>query len=774
MDKEVLIPGTLPVLALKDIVIFPYMILPLYITRRESINAVDKALATNRMVLFATQKDANLTEVNEDNLYKVGTVGQILRMLKQPDGRVKVLVQGVQRAKVLKYDSSDEDLLYADVQKVEFKGTIDENKAEAQMRLLKEQLVNLVSLGRPTIPEFVEILDTLDTPEKLSDVFASNMGLTVTDAQDLLEIIDPMKRLDRIGEHFNRELSILEVQKQIASNAKGEIDKSQREYYLRQQLKAIKKELGDDENGSEELEEFNEKIEKAKMPEDVQTEAEKQLKRLGGMSADSAEASVIKTYLEWLTDLPWSKASKETLDMKKAKKILDEDHYGMNEVKERILDFLAIRKLKKDLKSPILCLVGPPGVGKTSLGKSVAKALNREFVRLSFGGMRDEAEIRGHRRTYIGAMPGKIIQGLKTAGTNNPVMMLDEIDKLGSDFRGDPSSALLEVLDPVQNNTFTDHYIGMPFDLSKVLFITTANYLDPIPAPLRDRMEIIPLSGYTAEEKFAIAERYIIPRQINESGLDKYDVKFSKDAVEAIIDGYTREAGLRKLEQLISTVCRKIGRQVVEKKGTKFNVTVKNVNKYLGPKKFLPEEELKANEVGIVTGLAWTPVGGEVLFVECIRYKGKGALIQTGMMGDVMRESMQAAFTYVKSIAPKYDVDMSVFSEYDMHIHIPAGAIPKDGPSAGITMATAMMSVLTGRKVKKDVAMTGEITITGKVLPIGGLKEKLFAAMQIGVKTVVIPKKNEVDIENLPKSIKKMLKFVPVEHFDEVLDVALA
>lgn len=773
MDNEIVVPGSLPVLALKDIVIFPYMILPLYIARKESINAVDKALATNRMVLFVTQKDAAMEEVKESNLYTVGTVGQILRMVKQPDGRVKVLVQGTQRAKILKIQLTEENYMLADIQKLEYTGNIDENKAEAQMRLLKDQLVNLVNLGRPAIPEFVEILDTLDTPDKLSDVFASNMGMSIVDAQNLLEIIDPMKRLDKIGEYFKRELSILQMQQQIASSTKGEIDKNQREYYLREQLKAIKKELGEDGSGNEEIEEFSEKIKKSKMPSDVQKEADKQLKRLSGMNADSAEASVIKTYLEWLTDLPWSKSSKEILDLKRAKEILDEDHYGMNEVKERILDFLALRKLKKDLKSPILCLVGPPGVGKTSLGKSIAKALNRDFARLSFGGMRDEAEIRGHRRTYIGAMPGKIIQALKTAGTKNPVMMLDEIDKLGSDFRGDPSAALLEVLDPVQNNTFTDHYIGMPFDLSKVLFITTANYLDPIPAPLRDRMEIITLSGYTMEEKLAIAEKYIIPRQIKESGLDKYEVTFSKEAVEDIISGYTREAGLRKLEQVIATVCRKIGRQVVEKNIRKFNITMKNVEKYLGPKKFLPEEELKSNEVGIVTGLAWTPVGGEVLFVECIRYKGKGALIQTGMMGDVMRESMQAAFTYVKSIATKYNVDMNVFSEYDMHIHIPAGAIPKDGPSAGITMATAIMSVVTGRKVKKDVAMTGEITITGKVLPIGGLKEKLFAAMQIGVKTVVIPKKNEQDLAGLPDSIKKKLVFVPVEHFDEVLDVAL-
>ena len=521
------------------------------------------------------------------------------------------------------------------------------------------------------------------------------------------------------------------------------------------------------------MEEIARKIDDANMPEAVDKEARKQLKRLASMSQDSAEGSVVRTYLDWLTELPWSKSSKESLNMQKAKRVLDDDHHGMEEVKERILDFLALRKLKKDLKSPILCLVGPPGVGKTSLGRSIARSLSREFVRMSFGGMRDEAEIRGHRRTYIGAMPGKIIQGLKTAGTNNPVMMLDEIDKLGADFRGDPASALLEVLDPVQNNTFTDHYLGVPFDLSHVLFITTANYLDPIPAPLRDRMEIIRLAGYTEEEKLIIAKKYIIPRQIKESGLTQAQVSFNKEAVREVIAGYTRESGLRRLEQVIGTVCRKIGRKVVEKKGTKFSITAKNLSKFLGTREFQGEDELKRNEVGIVTGLAWTPVGGDVLFVECTKFKGKGGLLQTGMLGDVMKESTQAALTYARSIAPNFGIDEKDFSEHDLHLHVPAGAIPKDGPSAGITMATAIMSVLTGRAVRKDVAMTGEITITGKVLPIGGLKEKLFAAKRIGVKTVVIPQRNAVEIEKMPKSIKNSIKLVPVTLFDEVLDIAL-
>ncbi|MDR2869500.1 MAG: endopeptidase La, partial [Deferribacteraceae bacterium] len=544
------------------------------------------------------------------------------------------------------------------------------------------------------------------------------------------------------------------------------------EYFLREQLKDIRKELGDEESGNADSNEYTSKIKAAKMPAAIDEEARKQLRRLSGMYSDSAEASVIRTYLDWLVELPWSKKSKEMLDLKKAKKILDEDHYGMEEVKDRILDFLAVRKLNKSLKSPILCLVGPPGVGKTSLGRSIARALNREFFRIGFGGMRDEAEIRGHRRTYIGAMPGKIVQSIKSVGTNNPVLMLDEVDKLGSDFRGDPSSALLEVLDPVQNTNFTDHYLGVPFDLSAVLFITTANTLEPIPAPLRDRMEIIHLSGYTEEEKLAISERYIIPRQIKESGLSRYAVKFSKDSVKEIISGYTRESGLRRLEQVIGTVCRKIGREIVEKSTKNFHITAKNVNKYLGTKVFEGEDELRDNEIGIVTGLAWTPVGGEVLFVECTRFKGSGKLSQTGMMGEVMRESLQAAYTYIRSIAAKYDV-ADDFQDHDMHLHIPAGAIPKDGPSAGITMATAIMSVLTKRAVRKDVAMTGEITITGKVLPIGGLKEKLFAAKRLGVKTVIIPEKNAKEIEKLPKSLTKSLKIVPVGRFEDVIGVAL-
>ncbi len=773
MEKELTVPQQLPLLPVKDVVVFPNMVIPLFIGREGSIAAVDHALGSNRLIMFVTQIDPSVEEPQKNDLHKTGTVGQILRMLKQSDGKVKILAQGLRRAKINDVTMQQDGMLLASIEPLQAKESANDLNAEAQMRTVKEQLIKLVGMGKPVLPEFVEVLEGLNEPDKLADILASNLGVTPNEAQDLLEIEDPLERLKKVSEYFNRELSILEVQQKIVSSTKGEIDKNQREYFLREQLKAIQKELGEDGSNTGEMEEIARKIDDAKMPADVEKEARKQLKRLSNMSQDSAEGSVVRTYLDWLTELPWSKSSKESLNIQKAKRILNEDHYGMEEVKERILDFLALRKLKKDLKSPILCLVGPPGVGKTSLGRSVARALNREFVRMSFGGMRDEAEIRGHRRTYIGAMPGKIIQGLKTAGVNNPVMMLDEIDKLGADFRGDPASALLEVLDPVQNNSFTDHYLGVPFDLSHVLFVTTANYLDPIPAPLRDRMEIIRLAGYTEEEKLAIAEKYIIPRQIKESGLTKSQITFSKDAVKEIISGYTRESGLRRLEQVIGTVCRKVGRKVVEKKGTKFAVTAKNVSKFLGPEEFQGEDELKKNEVGIVTGLAWTPVGGDVLFIECTKFKGKGGLTLTGMLGDVMRESTQAALTYVRSIAPKYGVDEKEFSENDIHLHVPAGAIPKDGPSAGITMATAIMSVMTGRAVRKDVAMTGEITITGKVLPIGGLKEKLFAAKRIGVKTVVIPQRNAIEIEKMPKSITKSLKLIPVSLFDEVLEIAL-
>jgi len=772
-EQEINIPDELPLLPVRDIVVFPYMVLPLYVGREQSIAAVNEALNEDRLIFLACQKDASVEDPEKEEIYKVGTVAVILRMLKMPDSRVKLLIQGIKRAKITEYVESDQGM------RVKIEQIADDVKEEnidvqALLRHSKDLLTKAVSLGKPMLPDLLAVIDSIEEPGKLADIIVSNLGLKMDEGQTVLEIENPVDRLKKVGELLNREISILEVQQKIMNDARGEIDKSQKEYFLREQLKAIKKELGEEDDFQLEMEEYAKKIKKCKMPKKVNEEAVKQLDRLSKMHPDSAESTVARTYLDWMVEIPWSKSTKDMIDIKNAKKILDEDHFGLEEVKDRILDFLALRKLKNDLKSPILCLAGPPGVGKTSLGMSVAKAMGRKYVRMSLGGVRDEAEIRGHRRTYIGALPGKIIQGMKTAGTNNPIFMLDEIDKLGSDFRGDPSSALLEVLDPVQNVSFVDHYLGVPFDLSKVLFITTANYLDPIPPALKDRMEIINIPGYTEEEKIKICEKYLIPRQKKENGLDKYEIIFTKKALSELISGYTMESGLRNLERTIGTVCRKIGRKIAEgDKSESFTVTEKSLEKFLGPVKFIGEDALKENEVGVVTGLAWTPVGGDVLFIECTKYKGKGALNVTGQLGDVMKESSRAAMTYVRTIAEKYGVNPDDFDNFDFHVHIPAGAIPKDGPSAGITMATCILSCLTGRKVDKGVAMTGEITITGKVLPIGGLKEKLLAAKRHGIKKVLVPAKNEKDLRGLPKYVTKSLEIVYVSTFDEVVPNAL-
>jgi ATP-dependent Lon protease len=769
-ENDIKIPDELPLLPVRDVVVFPFMVIPLFVGRESSIKAVDDSLADKRMIFLASQKDPMKEEPGKDEVYSVGTIAVILRMLKLPDGRVKILVQGLKRGKIQEF-LQEEPYFKVKVEQIEEKEETDELKTEALTRHVKDQLNKAVSLGKPMLPDLLAIIDSIAEPGKLSDLIVSNLGLKITESQEVLETIDTIERLKKVSEFLNREISILEVQQKILSEAKGEIDKSQKEYFLKEQLKAIRKELGEDDDFNREIEELNTKINKLKMPKDVKEEALKQLKRLSRMHSDSAEATVVRSYLEWIVELPWKKSSKDNLDIKNAKAILDEDHYGLEEVKDRILDFLSVRKLKNDMKSPILCFVGPPGVGKTSLGKSIARAMGRKFLRISLGGVRDEAEIRGHRRTYIGAMPGKIIQGLKSVGTDNPVFMLDEIDKLGNDFRGDPASALLEVLDPEQNNSFVDHYLGVPFDLSKVFFITTANYLEPIPPALKDRMEIIEIPGYTEEEKINIAERYLIPKQCKENGIDI--LKFKKKAILKIVSGYTRESGLRNLERTIGTICRKVARKVAEENYFKKVINENDVVKFLGPEKFYPEDELKNNEVGVVTGLAWTPYGGDVLFVECTKYKGKGNLIITGQLGDVMKESARAALTYVRSIADKFKINEEDFEKYDIHIHVPAGAIPKDGPSAGITMATAILSIFSGRQVNKEVAMTGEITIRGKVLPIGGLKEKLLAAKRMNVKKVIIPKRNENDLIKLPKYIKGSLEIVTVESFEEVAEIAL-
>lgn len=772
-EKEIEIPDTLPVLPVRDIVIFPYMILPLFVGRDMSIKAIDHALNTNRMVMLITQKDLNVENPTNEDLFSVGTVGIIMRMLKLPDGRVKVLVQGLSKARVLEFTQKDPFYL-STIEKISDE-KIDEMtiEIEAIVRTVKEQLDKIVSLGKTILPDIMVVVENLEEPGRLADLVSSNLGLKTELAQEILEISDPVIRLKKISDILGREIELLLVQQKIQTEARGEIDKTQREYFLREQLKAIQKELGDIDERAEEIKEFKKKIEDAKMPEKVLKEAEKQLRRIEKMHPDSAEAATVRTYLEWMVEVPWSKSTKDNLDIKAAEKVLNKDHYDLEKVKERILEYLSVRKLKAKMKGPIICFIGPPGVGKTSLGKSIARSLGREFVRMSLGGVRDEAEIRGHRRTYVGALPGRIIQGMKQAGTNNPVFMLDEIDKIGMDFRGDPSSALLEVLDPEQNNSFVDHYLGVPFDLSRVMFITTGNLIDTIPGPLRDRMETIYLSGYTAEEKLGIALNYLFPKQLDEHGITKKILKITDSALLQLISQYTREAGVRNLEREIANLCRKVAKRIAEGATKKFAVTTRNLHKYLGVPKYLPEEEMEKDETGVATGLAWTEAGGDIIYIEATTMKGKGSLTLTGQLGDVMKESAHAALSYVRSRAKGLGINDDIFARTDMHIHVPAGAIPKDGPSAGITMATSIASALTGRPVYKSIAMTGEVTLRGRVLPIGGLKEKTLAAKRVGIKRVIMPSRNRKDLEDIPKYIKKDMEFIFADTMDDVLKVAL-
>lgn len=772
-DEEAAIPDRLPVLPVRDIVIFPYMILPLFVGRDISIKAIDHALSVNRMILLVTQKDVSIENPGAGDLYGMGTVGMIMRMLKLPDGRIKILVQGLARARITDFPKLD-PFYIARIEKIDDPAKQQVSiRDEAMMRSVKEQLEKAISLGKPVMPDIATVLENLDEPGRVADLVASNLGLKVEQAQEALEIIDPLERLKKVSEILNREIELLLVQQKIQTEARGEIDRSQRDYYLREQLKAIQKELGELDDRGEEINELKEKVKSAQMPEKVLKEAEKQVRRLEKMHPDSAEAGTIRTYIDWMIELPWAKSTEDRLDIKEAKKVLDEDHYDLEKVKERLLEYLAVRKLNASMKGPILCFVGPPGVGKTSLGKSIARALGREFVRMSVGGMRDEAEIRGHRRTYVGALPGRIIQGLKNAGTNNPVFMLDEVDKLGSDFRGDPASALLEVLDPEQNFAFVDHYLAVPFDLRKVMFITTANQLDPIPTPLRDRMEVIYLSGYATEEKLGIARNFLIPKQMSEHGVSDKQICIPDDAMVAVIEQYTREAGVRNLEREIAHLCRKVARKIAEGKSKLFTITPRNVHKYLGVPRHLVEDELKISEVGVATGLAWTETGGDVIYIEATTMKGKGALSLTGHLGDVMKESAQAALSYIRAKADKLGIDDEIFSKQDIHVHVPAGAIPKDGPSAGITMATALASALTGNPVRRDLAMTGEITLRGRVLPIGGLKEKSLAARRAGMTTIILPARNRKDLDDIPKNIRDEMKFVFAESMDDVLPVAL-
>jgi ATP-dependent Lon protease len=772
-DQKLQIPPKLPILLLRDIVIFPYMIAPLFVGREKSKNAIDHSLSSHRMILLLTQKDMEVEDPKREDVYDVGTVALIMRMLKLPDGRVRILAQGLIRARIESFED-DQGFIQAQVSVIHEPELTDKTiEAEALIRNVRSGLEKATSLGKNLPPEVLIIAANVEEMGRLADLTAANLELKVDESQKILEVVDPSQRLKRVYELLTKELELLDMQSRISTEAKGEMDKLQRQYFLRQQMKAIQKELGEGTELQEEIKAYQDKLAKLKVAEEVREELEKQISRLAQMHPESAETAVVRTYLDWMFTLPWDKTTVDNLDLRKAKKILDEDHYGLEKVKERIIEYLAVRSLSKKIKGPILCFVGPPGVGKTSLGRSIARALGRQFIRISLGGVRDEAEIRGHRRTYVGAMPGRIIQGVRRAGSANPVFMMDEVDKIGADFRGDPSSALLEVLDPEQNYSFRDHYLGVPFDLSKVMFITTANLLDPIQPAFRDRMEILDLPGYMEEEKLQIALQHLVPKQVREHALTEKLIAFTKGAIKKIISLYTREAGVRNLEREMASVCRKVARKVAEGKKKLYRITSQNIEGYLGPAKIFKDQLLKKDQVGVATGVAWTATGGEILFVEVTKMKGKGNLSLTGSLGDVMKESAQAALSYARSHAEEFGVNVNFFAENDFHVHIPEGAIPKDGPSAGVTIATALLSVCTDLKVMRDVAMTGEITLRGNVLPVGGVKEKVLAAQRAGVRRMILPAPNKKDLIDIPQKVKKEMEFIFVEEIQDVFAHAL-
>jgi ATP-dependent Lon protease len=760
------------ILPIKGTVVFPYLVVPLVVTEQKYARLIDDTLMSGKVIGLFAQKSAAVEHPTAEDIYRVGTAASILKMLRFPDGSVRFLVQGLARAKIKNFIKTEPYPL-AKIEVVEDK--LEKNvELEALVRNVLDILKKVVDLA-PYLSEELQVsaINTED-PNRLADLIASNLNINVAQKQELLETFDTKERLRKVFSHINREVEVLELSKRIQSEAASELGKTQREYILREQLKAIQKELGEADDRTAELEEFKKKIKLAKMPEDALEAAQKELDRLSKMNPAAAEYTVSRTYLDWLVTLPWSKGTEDMLDIQKAKKVLDEDHYDLEKVKERILEHLAVRKLKQDMKGPILCFVGPPGVGKTSLGISIARAMGRRFNRISLGGMRDEAEIRGHRRTYIGALPGRIIQGIRRAGSNNPIFMLDEVDKIGQDFRGDPASALLEVLDPEQNNTFSDHYLDVPFDLSKVMFITTANVLDPIPRVLRDRMEVIELPGYTDLEKLQIAKRHLVPKELGNHGLKPENLTFEDQAIRGIVSDYTREAGLRNLDREIAAICRKVAKLVASGQKKKIQVTPQSLKGFLGPTKFLQEMVQRTPQIGVVPGVAWTQTGGDLMFVEATKMKGKKSLTLTGYLGEVMKESVQTALSWVRSTSRKLGIDENFFEKYDIHVHVPAGAIPKDGPSAGITMATAIASLLTERPVKTNLAMTGELTLRGEVLPIGGLKEKTLAAYRAGVRTLILPRENQKDMVEIPDEIKKKMKFAFVETMDQVLKLALA
>ena len=771
MSDENRIPEILPILPLRETVIFPSMVAPVVVGRERSIRLIDEVAVGSKMFGVVAQKDPQAEDPTPEQIYNIGTVCTIIRMLKFPDGTTRLLLQGISRIRINQILETEPYLKaqVAPIQEV-YELTIE---IQGLMRNALDLFQKVVSMAPYLAEEAYITAMNIQEPNRLADFIAANLNINTAQKQEILETIDVKERLQKVTYFLNSEIQILEVGKQIQSEIKTEMDKRQREYILREQLKAIQKELGEVDEQTKEINELREKIEQAGMPEEVRREAERELDRLSQMMPGAAEYTVSRTYLDWLINLPWSKSTEDNLDIERAKEILDEDHYDLEKVKNRILEFLAVRKLKNDTHGPILCFVGPPGVGKTSLGMSIARAMGREFVRISLGGVRDEAEIRGHRRTYVGALPGRIIQAIRKAGTNNPVFMLDEIDKLGLDFRGDPAAALLEVLDPQQNSKFVDHYLDVPFDLSKVFFITTANMLDTIPPALLDRMEVITLPGYTEYEKLEIAKRYLIPRQISENGLKPDMVTFDEEAIKKIIREYTREAGVRNLEREIGSVLRKIAQKVAQGETGPFNITVNDIEKYLGIPRYHFGLAGERDEVGVATGLAWTEAGGDILFIEAALVPGKGGLILTGKLGEVMQESARAALTYVRSKSEEWGIESNFFEKWDIHIHVPAGAIPKDGPSAGVTMATALASAIRKIPVRKDIGMTGEITIRGKVLPVGGIREKVLAAHRAGLKTVMLPKDNERDLEEVPQIVKEDIDFIFIEHADEAINMAL-
>lgn len=772
-NQAVEIPQTLPMLPVRDIVVFPYMIIPLFVGRESSIRSVEEALSKNRLIFLASQKNIAEENPTPDSIYETGTVAKIMRMRKLSDGRVKILIQGEAKGRIKSFTKTSGSFEVA-VEKIEdTSDPTQQTELLALVKTAKECIEKSIALGKALSPDILLVLDDVNDPGRIADLIASNMGLKVNDAQKVLETTDTKQRLTFVCQLLQTELEVLSAQVKIRGNPQSEGQRGQRENFLREQMKAIKNELGENQDSkSEEMDELKAKILSCGMPEAVQTESLKQLSRLERMHPDASEATMVRTYLDWMVDLPWGKQSEDIIDIKSAKAILDDDHYDLQKAKDRVLEFLAVRKLKTTMKGPILCFSGPPGVGKTSLGKSIARAMGREYFRIALGGVKDEAEIRGHRRTYVGAMPGKIIQALRQAKTRNPVIVLDEIDKMASDFKGDPSSAMLEVLDPEQNSTFRDNYLNVDFDLSNVLFIATANVVENIPAALRDRMEMISIPGYTENDKLLISKKHLVERQMDANGVTITSIKFTDEGIKYLIAGYTREAGLRNLEREIGSVCRKVAKKLVMDNTTFVEINATTVPELLGPPRFTREEKMLESNVGVVQGLAWTQAGGEVLLIEALKMKGKGSLMLTGQLGDVMKESAHAAMSYARAHMDELGIDPDMFEKFDVHVHLPAGAIPKDGPSAGITLTTALVSLLTGTAIRNDIAMTGEVTLQGRVLPVGGIREKCLAALNLGITNVIIPLSNAKDLEDIPEQFKSQMNFILAENLDEVFAVA--